>query len=38
MNNHEEYNNCEIQLEQIIKANEIKIRNKYEWFENEENP
>ena len=40
MNNHEEYNNCEIQLEQIykIKANEIKVRNKCEWFENEENP
>ena len=32
MNNHEEYNNCKIQLEQIykIKANGIKITSKCE--------
>ena len=38
MNNHEEYNDCKTQLEQIykIKANGIKIRSKYEWYEHGE--
>ena len=33
MNNHEDYNDCQIHLEQIykIKANGIKIRSKCEW-------
>ena len=35
MSNHEEYNECKTQLEQIykIKANGIKIRSKCEWYE-----
>ena len=38
MNNHEEYNDCKTQLEQIykIKANGIKIRSKCEWYEHRE--
>ena len=34
MNNHDEYNDCKSQLEQIckIKANRIKIRSKCEWY------
>ena len=38
MNNHEEYNDCKPQLEQIykIKANGIKIRSKCEWYEHGE--
>ena len=38
MNNHEEYNDCKTQLEQIykIKANGIKIRSKCEWYEHGE--
>ena len=34
MNNHEEYNDCKTQLEQIykIKANGTKIRSKCEWY------
>ena len=38
MNNHEEYNDCKTQLEQIykIKANGIKIRSKCEWSEHGE--
>ena len=38
MNNHEEYNNCKTHLEQIdkIMANGIKIRSKFEWYEQEE--
>ena len=33
MNNHEEYNDCKIQLGKIykIRSNEIKIRSKCEW-------
>ena len=33
MNNHEKYNDCKTELEQMgkIKANGIKIRSKYEW-------
>ena len=35
MNNHEEYNDCKSQLEQIhkIKANRIKVRSKCEWYD-----
>ena len=38
MNNHEKYNDCKTQLEQMgkIKANGIKIRSKYEWYEHGE--
>ena len=38
MNNHEEYNDCKTQLEQIykIKANRIKIRSKCEWYKHGE--
>ena len=38
MNNHEEYNDCKTQLEQIfkIRANGIKIRSKCEWCEHGE--
>ena len=38
MNNHEEYNACKTQLEQIykIKTNGIKIRSKCEWYEHGE--
>ena len=38
MNNHEEYNDCKTQLEQIykIKANGIKIRSKCEWYKHGE--
>ena len=38
MNNHEEYNDCKTQLEQIykIKTNRIKIRSKCEWYEHRE--
>ena len=34
MNNHEKYNDCKTELEQMgkIKANGIKIRSKYEWY------
>ena len=40
MNNHDEYNDCKSQLEQIckIKANMIKIRSKCEWYGTEKNP
>ena len=38
MNNHEEYNSCKTQLEQIYKmiTNGMKIRSKCEWYEHEE--
>ena len=38
MHNHEEYNYCKIQLEQIykIKANGKKIRSKCEWYRHRE--
>ena len=38
MNNHEEYDDCKTQLEQIfkIKANGIKIRSRCEWYEDRE--
>ena len=38
MNNHEEYNDCKTQLEQIykMKTNGIKIRSKCEWYEHGE--
>ena len=38
MNNHEEYNDCKSQLQQIykIKANGIKIRSKCEWHDEHE--
>ena len=38
MNNHEKYNDCKTQLEQIykIKANEMKIRSKYEEYKHGE--
>ena len=38
MNNHQEYNDCKTQLEQIykIKVNGIKIRSKCEWYEHGE--
>ena len=38
VNNHEEYNSCKTQLEQIYKmiTNGMKIRSKCEWYEHEE--
>ena len=38
MNNHEEYNDCKIYLEEIykIRANGIKIRSKCKWYEHGE--
>ena len=35
INNHEEYNNCKTQLEQIykIKVNGMKIWSQCEWYE-----
>ena len=38
MNNHEEYNDCKTQLEQIYKitANRTKIRSKCGWYEHGE--
>ena len=38
MNNYEQYNDCKTQLEHNykIKANGIKIRSKYEWYEHGE--
>ena len=38
MNNHDKYNDCKTQLEQIykIKANEMKIRSKYEEYKHGE--
>ena len=38
MSNHEEYNDCKTQLEQIdkIKANGIKSKSIYEWYKHEE--
>ena len=37
MNNHEEYNDCKTQLEQIfkVKTNGIKIRSKCQWYKYE---
>ena len=39
LNNHEEYNPCKSQLQQIckIKGNGIKIRSKHEWYVHGEN-
>ena len=38
LNNHEEYNDCKTQLEQMykIKVNGIKIRSKCEWYQHGE--
>ena len=38
MNNHEDYNDCKTQLEQIYKIKANEIRSKCEWYQHGKSP